>query len=105
MNPCSSAPVGSRSREVVTAPLMIRACVRASRPQSGGPGLKDKAMTSKPTLYEGVTQSIITAIEANPGKPAMPWHRDAQVPLFMPANALTKKALQRHQYSRALGLR
>ena len=48
-------------------------------------------MTSKPTLYESVTQSIITAIEANPGKPAMPWHRDAQAPLFMPANALTQK--------------
>ena len=48
-------------------------------------------MTSKPTLYESVTQSIITAIEANPGQPAMPWHRDAQAPLFMPANALTQK--------------
>ena len=48
-------------------------------------------MTSNPTLYENVTQSIIKTIEANPGKPAMPWHRDAQSPLFMPANALTQK--------------
>lgn len=51
-------------------------------------------MTSKPTLYESVTQSIITAIEANPGKPAMPWHRDATAPLFVPENALTRKAYQ-----------
>ena len=54
--------------------------------------LKDDAMTSKPTLYESVTQWIIIAIEANPGKPAMPWHRDAKAPLFMPANALTRNA-------------
>lgn len=47
-------------------------------------------MTSNPTLYDTVTQLIIAAIEANPGKPAMPWHRDAQAPLFMPANALTR---------------
>ncbi len=47
-------------------------------------------MTSKPSLYDSVTQSIIAAIEANPGKPAMPWHRDAGAPLFMPANALTR---------------
>ena len=48
-------------------------------------------MTSKLTIYESVTPSIITAIEADPGKPAIPWHRDAQAPLFMPANALTQK--------------
>ena len=51
-------------------------------------------MTSKPSLYDTVTQSIIAAIEANPGKPAMPWHRDAGAPLFMPENALTKKSYQ-----------
>ena len=51
-------------------------------------------MTSKPSLYDTVTQSIIASIEANPGKPAMPWHRDAQAPLFMPVNALTKKSYQ-----------
>ena len=51
-------------------------------------------MTSKPSLYDTVTQSIIAAIEANPGKPAMPWHRDATSPLFMPENALTKKCYQ-----------
>ena len=92
--PCSSAPVGSRRREVVTAPLEIRSGVRASRPQSGGPVLKDNAMTSKPSLYDTVTQSVIAAIEAKPGKPAMPWHRDATAPLFMPENALTKKSYQ-----------
>ena len=51
-------------------------------------------MTSKSSLYDTVTQSIIAAIEANPGKPAMPWHRDATAPLFMPENALTKKSYQ-----------
>lgn len=51
-------------------------------------------MTSKPSLYDAVTQSIVAAIEANPGKPTMPWHRDATAPLFMPENALTKKAYQ-----------
>jgi antirestriction protein ArdC len=51
-------------------------------------------MTSKLSLYECVTQSIISAIEANPGKPALPWHRDASAPLFMPANALTGNLYQ-----------
>ncbi len=51
-------------------------------------------MTSKPSLYDTVTLSIVAAIEANPGKPAMPWHRDATAPLFMPENALTKKSYQ-----------
>ena len=51
-------------------------------------------MTSKPSLYDTVTQSVIAAIEAKPGKPAMPWHRDAAAPLFMPENALTKKCYQ-----------
>ncbi len=51
-------------------------------------------MTSKLSLYDTVTQSIISAIEVNPGKPAMPWHRDAGAPLFMPANALTKNSYQ-----------
>ncbi len=51
-------------------------------------------MTTKPSLYESVTQSIIAAIEANPGKPAMPWHRDAGAPLIMPANALTRNLYQ-----------
>ncbi|MBL8688019.1 MAG: DUF1738 domain-containing protein [Rhodospirillaceae bacterium] len=27
-------------------------------------------------LYQGITQSIVKAIEANPGKGEMPWHRD-----------------------------
>ena len=49
-------------------------------------------MTSKPSLFDSVTQSIVAAIEAHPGKPAMPWHRDAGAPLFMPENALTKKS-------------
>ena len=51
-------------------------------------------MTSKPSLYDTITQSIVAAIETTPGKPAMPWHRDATAPLFLPENALTKKAYQ-----------
>jgi antirestriction protein ArdC len=42
-------------------------------------------------VYTQVTSQLVAAIEADPGKPELPWRRSSG-PLFMPVNALTKKA-------------
>ncbi len=42
-------------------------------------------------IHSEITASLIAAIEADPGKPCMPWRR-ASGPLFMPINALTRNA-------------
>ncbi len=42
-------------------------------------------------VYQTVTDRIVAAIEANPGKPTMPWHRTGLSTLF-PSNAATGKA-------------
>ena len=52
-------------------------------------------MTSRHTkprrdLHAEITNRIIAAIEADPGKPQMPWRRSGQ-PLWMPENALSQK--------------
>jgi antirestriction protein ArdC len=51
------------------------------------------AQTSKPRrdLHAEITNRIIAAIEADPGKPQMPWRRSS-TPLWMPENALSKNA-------------
>jgi antirestriction protein ArdC len=42
-------------------------------------------------IHSEITDQLIAAIEADPGKPCMPWRR-ASGPLFMPVNALTRNA-------------
>lgn len=42
-------------------------------------------------IHAEITDQLIAAIEADPGKPSMPWRR-ASGPLFMPVNALTRNA-------------
>ena len=42
-------------------------------------------------IHSEITDQLIAAIEADPGKPCMPWRR-ASGPLFMPVNALTHNA-------------
>jgi antirestriction protein ArdC len=42
-------------------------------------------------IHSEITASLIAAIEADPGKPCMPWRRSSG-PLFMPVNALTHNA-------------
>ena len=42
-------------------------------------------------IHAEITANLIAVIEADPGKPTMPWRR-ASGPLFMPANALTGNA-------------
>lgn len=42
-------------------------------------------------IHAEITNKLIAAIEADPGKPSMPWRR-AGKPLFMPSNALTRAA-------------
>ncbi len=48
--------------------------------------------TGKPRrdLYAEITAKLVAAIEADPGKPQMPWRR-SQAPLWIPVNALTRK--------------
>lgn len=41
-------------------------------------------------IHAEITSKLIAAIEADPGRPSMPWRRSS-APLFMPENALTKK--------------
>lgn len=41
-------------------------------------------------IHAEITGRLIAAIEADPGKPCMPWRRTGK-PLFMPVNALTEK--------------
>ncbi len=41
-------------------------------------------------IHAEITAKLIAAIEADPGRPSMPWRRSS-TPLFMPENALTKK--------------
>ena len=41
-------------------------------------------------IHAEITGKLITAIEADPGKPSMPWRRSS-APLFTPVNALTEK--------------
>lgn len=47
--------------------------------------------TPRRDIHAEITNQLIAAIEADPGKPAMPWRRSRK-PLFMPANALTGNA-------------
>lgn len=42
-------------------------------------------------IHAEITDKLIAAIEADPGRPSLPWRR-ASAPLFMPENALTKKS-------------
>lgn len=42
-------------------------------------------------IHAEITNTLIAAIEADPGKPVMPWRR-VSGPLFMPSNALTGNA-------------
>lgn len=50
-----------------------------------------RSQTPKRDLYAEITQRLVAAIEADPGKPQMPWRRSA-TPLWMPENALSKNA-------------
>ena len=49
-------------------------------------------MRDKQSVYDAITAKIIAAVEANPGSPKMPWHRNPGKPLYMPSNALSKNA-------------
>ena len=51
----------------------------------------NKETAPRRDIYADITNQLIAAIEADPGKPSMPWRRSAG-PLFMPVNALTKNA-------------
>ena len=47
--------------------------------------------STRQDVYSEITSQLIAAIEADPGKPALPW-RKSSGPLFMPVNALTQNA-------------
>lgn len=42
-------------------------------------------------IHAEITAKLVASIEADPGRPSLPWRRTSR-PLFMPENALTKKA-------------
>jgi antirestriction protein ArdC len=44
----------------------------------------------RPDLYAEITAKLVAAIEADPGKPQMPWRR-SNAPLWIPVNATTAK--------------
>lgn len=46
--------------------------------------------TARRDIHAEITAQLIAAIEADPGRPSLPWRRHSK-PLFMPENALTKK--------------
>jgi len=49
-----------------------------------------KPQPARRDIHAEITARLIAAIEANPGRPSLPWRRSA-APLFMPENALTRK--------------
>lgn len=52
---------------------------------------QSKSASTRQDIYSEITSQLIAAIEANPGKPKLPW-RKSSGPLFMPVNALTQNA-------------
>lgn len=48
-----------------------------------------KDRTDRRDIHAEITNKLIAAIKADPGRPSMPWRRSS-APLFMPENALTK---------------
>jgi antirestriction protein ArdC len=55
------------------------------------PDTKTRTSNTRRDLHAEITNRIIAAIEADPGKPQMPWRRSS-TPLWMPENALSKNA-------------
>jgi hypothetical protein len=47
--------------------------------------------SSRQDVYAEITSQLIAAIEADPGKPELPWRKSSGA-LFMPVNALTQNA-------------
>lgn len=58
---------------------------------SSDPNTKARAPGARRDLHAEITNRLIAAIEADPGKPQMPWRRSL-TPLWMPENALSKNA-------------
>jgi antirestriction protein ArdC len=48
------------------------------------------ARAERRDIHAEITAKLIAAIEADPGRPSLPWRRRSK-PLFMPENALTKR--------------
>lgn len=49
-----------------------------------------QARAERRDIHAEITTKLISAIEADPGRPSMPWRRSS-TPLLMPENALTRK--------------
>jgi len=52
--------------------------------------MSDTQRAQRRDIHAEITNQLIAVIEADPGKPSMPWRRSGK-PLFMPVNALTSK--------------
>lgn len=53
--------------------------------------MRPKTHAPKRDIHAEITANLIAAIEANPGKPQMPWRRSGR-PLWIPENASSKAA-------------
>lgn len=53
--------------------------------------MSSEKIAPKRDIHAEITSRLIAAIEADPGRPSMPWRRTGK-PLFMPENALTGNA-------------
>jgi antirestriction protein ArdC len=47
--------------------------------------------SARQDIYAEMTSQLVAAIEADPGRPSLPWRKSSGA-LFMPVNALTKNA-------------
>jgi antirestriction protein ArdC len=53
--------------------------------------IQSKPASTRQDVYSEITSQLIAAIEADPGKPELPWRKSSGA-LFMPVNALTQNA-------------
>jgi antirestriction protein ArdC len=53
--------------------------------------IQSNRASSRQDVYSEITSQLIAAIEADPGKPQLPWRKSSGA-LFMPVNALTQNA-------------
>jgi hypothetical protein len=70
---------------------MGRSITAARKSEGAAMSIQSKPASTRQDVYSEITSQLIAAIEANPGKPELPWRKSAG-PLFMPVNALTQNA-------------
>ena len=90
-----------RSFPVASARHRDRQSGRLARAKGDAMSNQPNHASSRRDVYAEITSQLIAAIEADPGKPELPWRKSSGA-LFMPVNALTQ-CLHRHQHRQSLG--